>query len=413
MPRMVMQAYSKPTSASSFYWDGTSTSKTLFPISSRILGGIVSSKGDYKHPTGHAYSKTVWRGWTGRISVYAGGRLQSERTGAMPYTYSSTGGLVSSAYEQSALQSAISDAYEKLRGSIDLSVDLVQWRQVVSLVSAHRRLAAGLKTASRTLLPHVEKIEALQRKLKDPTIRRRRAKRMARELNNSLNYLAETRLEYVYGWSPTMRTIQDLAELAMNPKEPGMLRCEGKGRAKQTTAVYNTAIAGSALPAKHVFTISDRARVVLYYTPQKSVLDTMGKISSLNPAAILYEACPFSFVLDWMWDVGGWIRNLETAFLHRNDFVGGYQTLTKRVACDSLLSGTVYTYGPSSPGFFASYDLSGTHVMTRLSRTGLKTPPITVTPSRQFKFGIERQMNALALVKTVLLRADDLLSSRR
>lgn len=410
----MMFPYNETTRSSSWYYDNyyKTTTKTLFTISRRSLGGIVTYHGDFKAPTNHAYTKDVWRGWFGQIEQYYNGRLDSSRVGSQPHDYGNVLNYVSSSFEASALTKAQSDAYEKLRGSVDLSIDLVQWRLLVNMLNFKRNLVRGLVDTALSLRPTVETIEELKRRLADPQTRRRRAKRMARKVNNLLNHLADARLTYVYGVAPTMSTIHDLGMMFMNPKEPGFLRCEGKGQVTQTIVVQNTSIAGGSLPSQHTFIVSDRARVVMYFTPQREVLDNLGRISSLNPVAILYEATPFSFVLDWAWDIGGWIRDIETAFLHRNDFVGGYQSVSKRIICYSELRGTDYS-GPPANGNFVRYDLTGSGRRTRFQRTGLMSAPYPVKPARQFSFGIGRQLNAIALAKGVLLRADDLLASRK
>lgn len=402
-----MQPYNRTTVASSVYYDayyGTST-QTLVDLSQRTLSGIVSYTGDYVTPNPHAYVKYVRRGYVGVTEQWYSGKLDSRRSGVTSY-YNPVGHFPG--YEPSALTNALSKAYEQLRGNIDLSIDLVQWRQVTRMVALHRRVTSSIAKSSLHLLPKVESVKRIKRDLANPRLGRRRAKRLTRELNHSLNYIAEKRLEYVYGWQPSMATMHDLALEFMNPKAPGWLVCQGKGRVFQKKTVVDTST-GANPPIEHYITVSDRAMVQMYFTPQQSVLDTLGKISSLNPVAVLYEATPFSVVLDWMWAVGDWIRTVETAFLHRNDFAGGWQTLTQK--CTALSKKVGYAY--SGVGSFAYYNWQGDAVLTRFNRIKLYSAPYPVRPARQFKFGIERQLNAIALAKATLLRADDLLAHRR
>lgn len=403
-----MKPYNKSTKASSYYYDpyyGTTT-QVLWNLSQKTLDGIISYTGDYKTPNPHAYVKYVRRGYVGKTEGWAGGKLNGLRYGVTAY-YNPIG-LFPASYEPSALTHALSKAYEQLRGQIDLSIDLVQWRQVTKMVALHRRVTSSIARSSLRLLPQVESINRIKRDLANPKLGRRRAKRLSRELNNSLNYLAEKRLEYVYGWQPSMATMHDLALEFMNPKAPGWLVCQGKGRVFQKKTVLDTST-GAIPPIEHHITISDRAMVQMYFTPQASVLDNLGRISSLNPVAVLYEATPFSFVLDWMWAVGDWIRSIETAFLHRNDFVGGWQTLTQRCTARSSKIGNQYSGGQ----LFAAYNWRGDAVLTRLTRIKLNSAPYPVRPAKQFSFGIVRQLNAIALAKVTLLRADDLLARRR
>lgn len=48
--------------------------------------------------------------------------------------------------------------------------------------------------------------------------------------------------------------------------------------------------------------------------------------TSLNPVSIAWELVPGSFVLDWIIDVGSYIRDVETSLLYNNSFVNGYKT---------------------------------------------------------------------------------------
>lgn len=52
--------------------------------------------------------------------------------------------------------------------------------------------------------------------------------------------------------------------------------------------------------------------------------------STLNPVGLAWQLLPSSFVIDWFFDVGGYLRNLETGFLNRSRFRGGWETLTQR-----------------------------------------------------------------------------------
>jgi hypothetical protein len=316
-------------------------------------------------------------------------------------------------FEGSAEGKALSQAYEKLRGSVDLSVDLVQWRTVLQMTSLHRRLLRSIANAHRNVGVRVDRIERLKRDLQDKEISKRRARRVTRKLNDALNGLAALRLEYVYGWAPTMSTITELGQQVLLPNEPGMLVCEGKGKVRFTKTVESFYV-DNVVPVRHIITVSERARVKMYFTPQKSVLDNLARISSLNPVSILYEATPFSFVLDWGWAIGGWFRDLETAFLYRNDFVTGYTSKSWRAETTAVMEGVRFeTWSTPASPWFTTYSLRGEAVKTRFERTVLAAVPYPVKPVKQFQLGSGRMLNAIALMKATFLKADGLLANRR
>jgi hypothetical protein len=63
--------------------------------------------------------------------------------------------------------------------------------------------------------------------------------------------------------------------------------------------------------------------------PPSRLLD-LAKWSSFNPASVTWELLPYSFVVDWFVDVGGYLRDLESAFLYQSSFVRGYFTHTRK-----------------------------------------------------------------------------------
>lgn len=376
------------------------------------LSDIYTKHGNYRTPNRHSYSVMKTRGWVGTKSYYVQGRLQESDAGSYGSPYNASTHMPTT-YNSDALSMALGKAYDALRGSVDLSVDLVQWRQTLKMISLYRRLVSGIATSALRLIPRVDKIKSLRRDLTDPQLGKRRARRLMRELNRATNQLARARLEYTYGWSPTMSSLYDVALMAVTPPDGGLMVCEGKGKVISRKLVRTNELS-SYRKTEHFIQVSDRARVKLLYNPPNSIMTNLSKISSLNPVSILYEVIPFSFVLDWAVDVGGWIRTMETAFVHRNDFIRGDQTLTQRVVLNSLMQGLSYTSSVAlSQGTFTMWGLQGLAVRTRLNRSGLSTPPYPVNPVKQFKFGVGRQLNALALAKVVLLDADDLLASRR
>lgn len=337
--------------------------------------------------------------------------MQNSRTGAMPFTYNAVS-FFDTNFSSNVLAAAIGDAYGKLRGDTDLSIDLVQWRQMVAMAASYRKLVLTTIARAAYIRPLVSKTEMAIARLQSgrrQRLSRRRLKRLAREVNSALNTLAQQRLAYMYGIKPTMQSLHDLAVQAITPKEPGHIRIEGRGKDVYKYTAFDSSI-DSRRPAKHVINASYRARVVMYFSPSGDVLEKLGGISSLNPVSIAYELIPFSFVLDWAVDIGGWIRSLETAFLHRNNFAGGYQTQTMAVTVGSEMTGVNAT---NLSGAWAFYELQGNYVMRRLLRSGLVNAPFQAAPIRPLSLGSTRGLNAIALAKTVLLRADELLRHKR
>jgi hypothetical protein len=204
-----------------------------------------------------------------------------------------------------------------------------------------------------------------------------------------------------------MATIHDFAKLAVTPPpQQGLLQCEGKG----SVVSYTQKLVGnSSVKESHIIKVSDRAAIKMFYNPPVSVMNQLGQISSLNPVSILYEVIPFSFVLDWAIDIGSWIRTLETAFLHRNEFVIGWQVQLQRTTITSQKVGIERPLQNQT----ISWDLKGNLMSQRYDRKLLSTPVFPIRPVKQFTFGVGRQLNAIALAKATLLNADKAIAGRR
>jgi hypothetical protein len=52
----------------------------------------------------------------------------------------------------------------------------------------------------------------------------------------------------------------------------------------------------------------------------------LSRWSSLNPVSFAWEVIPYSFVVDWFYDVSSYLRNLETCLLYNSRFISGYKS---------------------------------------------------------------------------------------
>lgn len=417
---MVMKAYSRVEQQRATTIDSFgSVSVVPRTATTESLQNITSfSSANRVLPKPHVYEHVKVRNLNGTIDVFdSTGKRYISYNG--PYYGVYNWNIYAVGFDIGADKSALGQLLDGIRGSnVDVSIDLVQWKITLQMLSLHRRLISGIVKAGADVAKRLSQIERTEALLAEAKRRarngsttnvvfkkrasRNRVKRLTSELNNSLDALAAARLEYVYGWRPTMSTIHDLAKGVLRPDKPGYL--EVKGRATIRSPLKGKDFSGDAkAPILHEVLNSSRSRYCCYFTPQASVLDNLARISSLNPISILYEATPFSFVLDWAIDISSWLRDYESAFLYRNDFVSGYVTNTYRCSVTSTWNETVRD---GLGGTF--YRMSGSAVKTTFARTVLGAMPFPSRPRFKLNFGVERSLNALALAKIVLPRADRL-----
>ncbi|DAD51715.1 maturation protein [ssRNA phage Zoerhiza.2_10] len=181
-------------------------------------------------------------------------------------------------------------------------------------------------------------------------------------------------LEYHFGWEPLVRDIYDAAEVVNNPlKTFSMAKGTGKtidplrsifvnfGSTFNTTQVYNSYMAYQG------------GRVQSITSGTAHTLDQFGLI---NPAVILWELVPFSFVVDWFTNVGDVLASYsDFAGINLTDTYNGYTIRTGAYGHTGLNAG----FAPV-PGYVNMY-YSGAGV-AHLRLLGLTKPSFAVKQLR-------------------------------
>lgn len=159
--------------------------------------------------------------------------------------------------------------------------------------------------------------------------------------------LANRWLEYTYGWAPTVAGIYDSAEIFQKKFSAGDIITGKVGlRPKVVKQKVNSSSWTASVHA------TAKAKAYYQYTVRDPKLLALSQLGFTNPLSIAWELMPWSFVLDWFVDVGGYINRMDWA-LGLSDIY--YQTMT-RCSLDLSLSAEVkkhyvYGYGPcTQPG---------------------------------------------------------------
>lgn len=386
--------------------DGT---VTLFPgqlAYARQLKDIVTTVGDYRTPNPHAYRKISQQTLTGfEKEILADGKTREIIGCNLRNTnwalYLPVG------FSSNVQAMALLDLYGQLRDSdIDLSVDGVQWRQTLAMLALWKRTCYGIARHGRFVIPTALRtqtaLDVLNRgRLPDATRRR-----LVTDVDRGLNWLADRRLEYVYGIKPTMSTVQDLAKLATSPeKNQGFITIRAHAFLKSERYLKEDL---NGLPIIHEIVLMERCAIVCSFAPANDTLEKLSSISSLNAASLIYEATPYSFVLDWAIGIGDWFRTMETALLHQNNFRGGYQSRSYKWIDRARWTGKTKS---SLPNY--QVDASATYTDTRFERTVLSSAPFPMRPVVKTGFGLNQALNAAALIKQKINLVDLLLAKRK
>lgn len=346
---------------------GTRTTRLSYPDGSELSDEVrvpatvidyvagVSQAGDFKHPNPHAFNKTTLVALQG-ISTNASATVNYTASGVFDYP---SVGLIEGDY-QSAYNTALDSLYEQLRGNVDLSIDLAEVHKTKSMMRQTLKGMASLLTTFRKM---------------------RRSN--PRDWGNLW-------LEFTYGWKPLANTIYEGLSKACDASASPPWHVRARGSDKNS----DSEVIGTDIRTINVRHGSVRYQLDVLYKLSDSRLQQLGGYTSLNPVSIAWELVPYSFVVDWFVDVGGYLRNLESAFLYGSDFVGGYITRTDLSESTQTIIGTSDT----GDGSYSTVSLQGSYKRVSKSRGLLGGTPYPMTPTFDPKMGTSRLISAAALL---------------
>jgi len=385
---MVMQAYDVSVNGSQHGRDNGSTA-TRVVMSRRVaLSNITSARNPkpYRAYSPHGYLKVIvvkLDGWSSYRQLVPGGYFLEWTGTSGDYSAQMVFDPLNSARATAFTESynkVVSKLNDHIRGSTDLSVDTLQggqaWKmakdvaRVVQLTNSYRKNPARL--------------------LKD-------VKRLTSR--KALTGAGDTWLAYVYGIKPLMSSIYDACNHSShhynNEFSFAKARASSKfdGRADNTGAqwpdyTYQTSWQGQGLA---------RTEIGMVLRIPDSPLTNVARLSSLNPVSMAWELMPWSFVVDWFFNIGGYLRDLETAVTYSSYFVRGYKSNSHLTAYDFV---GVRNYRTSAEYYGGSW---GLHIERReMSRSVLSSYPFPSRPVFQCNLGSGRLLNAAALLSQVL-----------
>jgi len=311
--------------------------------------------GNMHDPNNWSYVTWIRKNWTGRrYSDYGGGWLNPDITGVFDCL-----DFALPPWEQSNLYNqALDRLYDQLRGGLDLSVDFAQTRQV-------RRMFRGLREA-----------EALARTVGSGA---RRA-------------VANGWLEFQYGWKPLFDDLFGAANELTNH----VLNTLKKFRATSSHYMQDseTITNGGFTLTRHTSGKQACTIVCVFELPGFS----LDRFTSLNPISLGWEIIPYSFVIDWVLDIGSFLRSLETSLLYGSRFKSGYISELYTVRQNLTLDGQ-----HQNSGYVTHIDDNDAWWrQTSFSRSVLSGAPAPRIPSIHAQMGWQRWLSAGALLQQVL-----------
>lgn len=270
---------------------------------------------------------------------------------------------------------ALSRLNDRVRGGLDLSIDLLEAGQT------HRMLRA------------FEQWDDFKRHFRSVA---RRKLLLVRSVGSYV-------LQYRYGAAPLLQDLYDAADLGTRIIRNHLTRFKAHATRgiPSYASTFQPAYPGTAprnrvpcqvqiLSGKDVVEIGVQLKV----RDQDFNIDQW---TSLNPISMAWETLPYSFVVDWFVDIGGYLRNLETALLSRNDFVSGYVSTFRRYEACSRVENLV-------DGRYRWVEQEMSVKETSFTRTVLTSYPLPRHPVFSADLSSGRFLNAAALLSQFLGR---------
>jgi len=320
--------------------------------------------GDFKTPTPWSYSYT-----DATFGVYT----EFSRSGTSTYPNQISNSATVMPFQGDALDfgdlegrvydDLISKFYDKLRGDLDLSVDLFQARQSARMFNLADQVVKYTQKKSRLITK-----------------------------------LGGAWLEFTYGLKPLVQDVYNAAKESLDyqQKRADAYRAKAKGEAEETIV----RVTGSDSSGGKVTYRTYGKKQIKYSvggTFDLSGQSDIDRFTSLNPASIAWELLPYSFVADWFLDVGGYLRNAESAVLYAHRFKNGFISRLEVTEVDYSLR-----ISHSQLDSFRVGSGAGKFKQVNFSRGVLLGAPFPRPPRLDAKLGSGRLLNAAALLSQLL-----------
>lgn len=328
-------------------------------------------KHDFVHPTAHSFVKELTIGVKGSqyYDWFPGGPKD-----VMGYSgvwgQRTTHAVNDAAAIDTAYNAALSDLFESLRGGADLAMDLVFRKDTERLLKDARDLFTHYGPEDRA-------------KIKDKKFRQRL-------LRNPLKAVGSGWLIYRFGIMPTYKSISESINTILGKVEAN-IQFTGRGKVRTEEYFLDST---DVVPWGVRRWRSNRCLISVHVKPEMSRMQFLSGVTSFNPIFWAYDAVPYSWLVDYFYNLGGFMRNLETAILHGNRFVDGYRT-------DSFSCEVQQTQKGRNPAY-GTFDRAQTTQRRSMERQVLTSMPFPRPPRLDLDLGSGQLLNLAGLLATKL-----------
>jgi hypothetical protein len=375
----------------------------------RQYGASSLIRGDHKSPNPYSYSVLDQSYISGRYIQATNGKIQAIVEGCLGGStfcpLLNTGPIAAQAYNE-----ALGKMSTKVRGQLDLATSLAESGQTGKMLNLVKRLTDTVtdmkRSYKREILDQLRSWKgrrgaekALRRWQKGVKARHPGSYRPSRPKQGGVSRISEAGangwLEYTYGLKPLISDIHGIAEnvvgFARNHCALSATVTLPLDKSTTVAAAYSNWSGNAPVSYQgHV-----RCRIGLRMWTGYD--DGLAKWSSLNPLSVAYELVPYSFVLDWVFDLGSYMRNLETSLLMSTSFRDGWMVTSSRYTASSNVRNT-----RSMPTQAFTLECTGGLRVATYSRSVLTSYPAPRIPSIKLDLGSSQLLSAAALLRQLI-----------
>lgn len=321
-------------------------------------------KGNKVYPNSHSFTKTSRENYAGvEVITTFGNRAPSAGGGSGITSIQTTTGYwdntpaMLTAPSDLSYNKCLNDLYEQMRGNLDLSIGLAESGKTVKM----------LKSAI-TLAKYVGGFHP--------------------------RHWAKHWLEYKFGWYPLVQDLYGISkEIAY--RAPKLQRFRARATVKDRKIVTTKT---TTTTEQRTFTSSLRTEVGCVYAPSQSTMTNLSRVTSLNPASIAWELLPFSFIVDYVINIGGALRSLESSLVLTGGFSVGYVTSTSKLRVDGVVTGN----GKLVSGQRTTGTRKGFHEDKLFSRGVLLALPKPMVPRFNTNLGATQLLTVAAVLSNFI-----------
>lgn len=221
---------------------------------------------------------------------------------------------------------------------------------------------------------------------------------------NTKQFVAQTWLEYQYGWKPLLSDVYSHAEAfaeQATEKADIIRTCSRKGNTKRES--IKSRIAGSAFTEVRTSTSEVWVKLGVRYKIPNGGVPLFHSFGVSNPLEVAWEIVPFSFVADWFLPVGDYLRAFSSSI--GLEFKDGYRTVKTKTTLVVSLTNAGIVIGAGTPTTQTPYvdDQKYTFELFDIERVPMQTFPLPSLPEWKDPRSLAHGASAIALLTSLFL----------